>query len=155
MAIIRWRPFNVGQFLTEDFPELRVPHFAAGLAADVYEESKNIVVEMDLAGVNPETLDITVEDNYVHITGNREKIKEEEKKNYYYKEIQRGSFERTVRLPANVRKDKTEATFEDGILHIAIPKAEEKSAKIKVVAKKKPAEKITSAETTPRAKHKK
>lgn len=142
MAIIRWKPLNVGQFLTEDFPELRVPTLATSLATDVYEKDSQVVVEMNLPGVNPDSLDIIVEDNYVHITGNREETKEEEHKNYYYKEIQRGSFERTVRLPAPIKKEKTEASFEDGILTITLPKLEEKITKVKVSTRKKPAKKI-------------
>ena len=155
MAIIRWKPFNVGQFLSEDFPELRIPRLATSLAADVYEEDNKVMVEMDLAGIDPESLDITVEDNYVHIAGSREESKEEEKKNYYYKEIQRGSFERTIRLPANVKKEKAEATFEDGILQVAIPKIEEKKTIIRVAAKKRPAERIKSVKPKAKTKPKK
>jgi HSP20 family protein len=127
MAIIRWRPFAVGQFLTEDFPTIRLPKIGGDLAVDVYEKDKNIIAEMDLPGINPESLDITVEENYIRISGSREEKKEKEDKNYYHKEIQRGSFERTVRLPSNVKKEKAEAVFEDGTLRITIPKLEEKS----------------------------
>jgi len=144
MAIIRWRPFDVGQFLAEDFPTLRLPKFGSDLAVDVYEKGKNIMVEMDLPGIETESLDITVEDNYVKIAGSREEEKEEQDKNYYYKEIQRGSFERAVRFPSVVQKEKAEANFEGGILTISIPKIVEKKTKVKVESKKKPTIKVAS-----------
>ncbi len=143
MAIIRWKPFNVGQFLSEDFPDLRVPTLASSLATDVYEKNGKIITEMNLPGIDPETLDIVVEDNYIHITGSREEDREEKGKNYYYKEIQRGSFERTVRLPSNVKKDKAEAMFEDGVLKIEVPKVEERKTQVKIKAGKKPSARIT------------
>lgn len=142
MAIIRWRPFDVGQFLTEDMPTIKVPRFIGDLAVDVYEKKGNVVAEMGLPNIDPKSLDITVEDNYVRIAGSREETKEEEKKNYYYKEIQRGNFERTVRLPVPVMKEKAEAVYEDGMLTITIPKIEERKAKVKIKSQKKPAVKV-------------
>ncbi len=151
MAIIRWKPFNVGQFLSEDFPEFRVPTLASSLATDVYEKGGKIVAEMNLPGIDPETLDIVVEDNYIHITGSREEDQEEKGKNYYYKEIQRGSFERTVRLPSNVKKDKAEAIFEDGVLKIEVPKVEERKTQVRIKANKKSAAKVTGKRPVTRA----
>ncbi|RJO61926.1 Hsp20/alpha crystallin family protein [candidate division WS5 bacterium] len=155
MAIIRWRPFDVGQFLTEDMPTIKVPRFIGDLAVDVYEKGGNVVAEMGLPNIDPKSLNITVEDSYIRIAGHREETKEEEKKNYYYKEIQRGSFERTVRLPVPVKKEKADAKYEDGMLTITIPKIEEKKAKVKIKSKKKPALKVarkSPARRTPKKK---
>lgn len=151
MAIIRWRPFDVGQFLTEDFPTLRLPKFGSDLAVDVYEKGKNVIVEMDLPGIDPESLDVVIEETYVKIAGSREEEKEEQDKNYYYKEIQRGSFERTVRLPSVVQKEKAKANFTDGTLRVSIPKVIERKTKVKVETKKKPTIKI-SEKTPPKKK---
>jgi len=137
MTIIKWHPFrDIEKFLEEDFPFLpmpTMPKLGWDLAVDVYEEKGNVVAEMHLPGINIEKLDVAVEDNYLRISGAREEEKELKEKNYYSKEIQRGSFERTVRLPAQVLTDKAEANYKDGILKISIPKHEEaKSQKIKV-----------------------
>ncbi|PIP30283.1 heat-shock protein Hsp20 [bacterium (Candidatus Howlettbacteria) CG23_combo_of_CG06-09_8_20_14_all_37_9] len=142
MAIVRWRPFDVGQFLTEDFPTIKVPRFVGDLAVDVYEKDNKVVAEMGIPGIDPKNLDITIEENYIRIAGSREEVKEEEKKNYYYKEIQRGSFERTIRLPSPVKKEQADAVYEDGTLKITIPKMEETKAKVQVRVKKKPVERV-------------
>jgi len=64
--------------------------------------------------------------------------KEEKEKNYWRKEIRKGSFERAVRLPVAVKEDEVEATYEKGILKIVMPKIETKSkSKIKIQVKGK------------------
>jgi len=137
MAIIKWSPISdLDRLLADDFPTLRIAKFGEGLAIDLFEENDEVIAEMHLAGVNPEKIDVSVEDNYLRISGAKEEKKEENKTNYYYKEIQRGAFERTVRLPSRVLGDKAKAEYEDGILRVVIPKAEETRKNVKVEIKK-------------------
>ncbi len=89
MAIIRWEPFSGLENL---FDELRTTPLPS-LATDLYEEDGAIVVEVDTAGVDPATIDITVEGENLRITGTRVQQKEQKKRNYYIREIQSGSFE--------------------------------------------------------------
>lgn len=106
-------------------------------AVDIYEKGKDIIVEVPMAGIDPDKADISFEDNILTIKGKMEKRSEVEEKNYYRREIRAGSFFRQVPMPANVIGDKAHAAYEDGVLKISVPKAEEKKGKkIEVKVKK-------------------
>lgn len=135
MNLVKWEPFkDIERFFTEDFfPTLSMVRPGWDLAVDVYEEKGNVIAEMNLPGINPEKLEISVHDEYLKIFGTREEEKESKEKNYYSKEIKRGAFERMVKLPTKVKVDKAEAKFKNGTLKIILPKMEEeKTEKIKV-----------------------
>lgn len=135
MNLVKWEPFkDIERFFTEEFyPTLWMAKPGWDLAVDVYEEKGNIVAEMNLPGINPEKLEISVHDEYLKIFGTREEERESKEKSYYSKEIKRGAFERLVKLPTKVKVDKAEAKFKDGTLRIILPKMEdEKTEKIKV-----------------------
>ena len=138
MSLIKWEPFgDIDRFFEEGI--LTFPKFGRDLAVDVYEKENNIIAEMNLTGIDPEKIDVSVKDNYLHISSSREESKEEKKKHYYSKEISRGSFERVVYLPDAVQKDKIKAEFKDGELTITMPKVattQKSSDKIKVRVKK-------------------
>lgn len=103
------------------------------LTIDVYQTDKEIVIQSAIAGIEPENLDITIENDLVIIKGNREKKFIEEKKNYFYQECYWGRFSREIILPAEVDNSRVKATIENGILTIRIPKIErEKKRKITV-----------------------
>lgn len=140
MAIVKWDPFRgLDRIFEEDFPfsPLRAA-IPSDLSVDVYEKKGDVVAEMHIAGIDPEKLDVTVEDNYLRVSGAKEEEKEEKEKNYYYKEIQRGAFERTIRLPDNIKGSEAKATYENGVLKVVVPKAdaEKKHNKVKVEVKK-------------------
>lgn len=119
----------------DNFP--LVSKLGGDLAVDIYEKDNNIIAEMNLPGINPDNIEVSVEDNYLKISGSREESKEEKKKHYYSKEIRRGSFERVVRLPSSVQRDKVLAEFKNGELTITLPKSKEtNSNKIKIEVKK-------------------
>lgn len=106
-------------------------------AIDVYETKNDVMVEMPVAHIDPEKVDISIRDNVLYIKGSTEKKSEVEDKNYYRREISSGSFFRTVPLPTEVVAEKTSAMHEDGVLKIAMPKAKKKDSKeIKVSVKK-------------------
>ncbi len=137
MAIVKWDPFQgLDRIFEDDFPmmSLRGNNYPSDLSVDVYEEKGNVIAEMHVAGMEPEKIDVNVEDNYLRVTGQKKEEKEEKNRSYYYKEIQRGSFERTVRLPANVKSEEAKASYDDGVLRVIVPKEEpeKKSKKVKV-----------------------
>lgn len=137
MPIIRWEPFGGLDRLSEEGWSM-MPAMKNGwdLAIDLYEEGDDLVAKMQLPGVDPKKLDVSIEDQYLKVTGSREEEKEEKKKNYYSKEIRRGSFERMVRLPKPVFADKVSADCKDGVLVVTMPKkAESKGGKVKVSVK--------------------
>lgn len=140
MAIIKWEPFSDIDRFFEDFaipPMSSMSKMGFDLAVDVYDDKENIIAEMNLPGIDPAKVNVSVEDNHLRITGAREEEKEEKKKNYYSKEIRRGSFERTVRLPERVEKDKVKAMYENGVLKVTLPKAKPMDAtKIEIEVKK-------------------
>jgi HSP20 family protein len=119
-------------------PAVRGNQFGYTPAVDMYEDKDNIVIETQLGGIDPEKVDVSIENNVLTIKGESEKKSEVEDKNYYRKEIRRGSFYRSIPLPTKVDGDKAQAVNEDGMLKITVPKASEVKPKtIKIQNKKK------------------
>ncbi len=102
------------------------------LSVDLYDAGDSLVIESTIAGVKPEDIDISVEPDLITIRGARKKEKEINKKNYFYQECFWGSFSRTLVLPAPIQPDNVKANIKNGILIVVLPKAEEKSATVKV-----------------------
>ncbi len=106
------------------------------LTIDVYETDKDIVIQSAIAGIKPEDLDITFENDMIIIKGKREKETLEKTKNYFYQECYWGYFSREIILPKEVDPSRTKATMKEGILTITIPKIERKNKrKISVESK--------------------
>lgn len=91
---------------------------------DVYEKDNRVIVETPLAGVDPKDVEITVEGGVLSIRGKTEHRTEVDEKDYLYKEVRYGAFQRKVALPAAVLGEKATAESEHGLLRISIPKAE-------------------------------
>ena len=91
---------------------------------DVYATNDAVVVEAILPGVKPEGVDITVEGNTLSIAGDTSSMIPG-REGLLLQEIRRGRFVRTLALPTGLEPDKATATFEDGILTLRIPKAEQ------------------------------
>ena len=142
MAIIKWtpflEPFEDMEKMLSDWPALSSGQSGFTPAIDVYEDKNNVIVETQLAGIDPEKVDVSIENDVLSIKGESEKKSEVEDKNYYRKEIRRGSFYRSVALPAHVLGDKAGAEAIDGVLKITIPKAQEaKPKRIEIKTAKK------------------
>ncbi len=106
---------------------------AGELTIDLYETGKDIVIRSAIAGVKPDDLDISFEDDMVIIKGKREEEEEEESKNYFYQECYWGYFSREIILPKEVDSSKAKASIKEGVLVITMPKIEkEEKRKIKV-----------------------
>jgi len=137
MAIIPWKPFDeLDRFFSDEDWFLPVlPRFQAGPVMDVYETDKDVVAEVNLPGIDPEKIDISVRNQVLRVSGSSEEKTEEKKKGYWRKEIRKGSFERAVRLPPDVQEDKIDATYKKGVLKIVMPKTKSKTAGKKVKIK--------------------
>jgi HSP20 family protein len=106
-----------------------------GLPLDVTTSNDALTIEAALPGIRPEDVDITVENGTVTISGKTADERTAEEGSYVLQEIRRGNFSRTVTLPNGLEPDKATATFEHGILRLAIPKAEQvKPRQIKISA---------------------
>ncbi len=142
MALIKWTPFfpeleDMEKSLESMLPTVRGDRFGFTPAVDMYEDKDNIVIETQLGGIDPEQVDVSIENNVLTIKGESEKKSEVDEKNYYRKEIRRGSFYRSIPLPTKVEGEKAVAVSEGGILKITVPKASEiKPKTIKIQMKK-------------------
>jgi len=115
-----------------------VPAGTGTLAVDMYETDEAIVVKSAIPGVDPENLDITVTNDMLTIKGETRTEAEVKEENYIRRERRYGSFCRSLAIPLSVVADKAEAEFENGVLTLTLPKAEEVKPKaIKVKAKGK------------------
>jgi HSP20 family protein len=103
------------------------------LTIDVYQTDNDIVIKSTIAGVKPEDLDVSINNDMVTIRGDRKNEEKVEGENYYYQECYWGTFSRSVILPVEVLADKAEASMKNGILTIRLPKADTtKTKKIQV-----------------------
>jgi HSP20 family protein len=143
MSLIKWAPFfpefdDMDKAMESMLPAVRGNQFGFTPAVDMYEDQDNIVIETQLGGIDPDKVDIAIENNVLTLKGQSEKKSEVDEKNYYRKEIRRGSFYRTIPLPTKVDGDNASAVNEDGILKITVPKAAEVKPKtIKIQTKRK------------------
>lgn len=143
MSIIKWAPFlsefdDMDKMMDSMLPAVRGNQFGFTPAVDMYEDKDNVVVETQLGGIDPEKVDISIENNVLTIKGESEKKSEVDDKNYYRKEIRRGAFYRSIPLPTKVDGDAASAVNEDGVLRITVPKASAGKPKtIKIQTKKK------------------
>jgi len=95
------------------------------LALDIRTTGDELVVEAALPGIKPEDVDVTVLGDTLTISAAHRSEESRDNDGYTYREIRRGSFSRTITLPAGVKSDAASATFENGMLTLRFPKAEE------------------------------
>jgi HSP20 family protein len=93
------------------------------------DEKDEIVVKVDLPGLDQKDIEVTVQDGTLTIRGERKKEKEEKREDYYYAERSYGAFLRSLPLPKGVEADKVKATFKKGVLEVHLPKAKEVTGK--------------------------
>lgn len=144
MAIIRWDPFREMTSFEDQFNRLwrgladgRQRQESWFPAVDVYDTKDAVVLKAELAGMNPDDIQIEVEDNVLTIKGERKFEEKVEDERYYRVERRFGSFQRSLALPQGVKSEDIAANYEDGILEVRVPKAEEeKPKKISVSARK-------------------
>jgi len=102
---------------------------------DVSETKNDLVVKVELPGMDQKDIDVSLSDGHLTIKGEKKKEKEEKEENYHFIERSYGTFTRSVQLPKEVKHDKISASYKNGILKVVLPKSEEakkKEVKIKV-----------------------
>lgn len=92
------------------------------LAVDMYETSNDVVIVAAVAGVDPEHLEITIENDIVMIRGTRARKEEEQITRSHYGECYWGPFSRSILIPHPVNKNEARAEFSRGVLTIHLPK---------------------------------
>ena len=104
---------------------------------DVYEDEHNIVLKVEVPGIDEKDIDIRLENNTLVVRGERKFEKEEKEENYHRVERRYGSFVRSFSLPNTVDTENVQATYDKGVLKIALAKkAEAKPKQIKVSVEK-------------------
>jgi HSP20 family protein len=107
----------------------RATNTAWAPALDISERKDAYLVTVELPGLKPEDLDITMEDGLLTIQGERQLTSESSELQFHRVERRYGAFRRAITLPAHVMAEGIQASFEDGVLQILVPKAEEAKPK--------------------------
>jgi len=129
MTIIRWDPFRemtslqsrvdrLADSLWPGRPESWVP------TVDVFDTAEAVVLKAELPGMKIADIQIEVDDNVLTIKGERSFEEKVDEERYYRVERRYGSFQRSLALPQGVKADDIDATYEDGILEVTVPKSE-------------------------------
>lgn len=157
MTLIKWRPtYNLSRWnpVSEIFSDLFQKHqeidrifdafFSGGkfddgtygdfwTPIDIVEKDDAYIVEAEIPGMKKEDVKITIENNVLTIQGEKQQKKDEKDQNYRRSERVFGSFIRSFSLPSSVKVNEIDAKYQDGVLRITLPKAEEaKPKKIEV-----------------------
>lgn len=133
--IIRWEPAHEMMTLREAMDRLFDDAFTRPLsigngnwsipAVDMYQTDNDVVVKAALPGIKADEVQINVTGEVLTLKGETKHEEEKKEKAYHLREQRWGSFERSIVLPTEVVADKAKADFENGVLTITLPKAEE------------------------------
>jgi HSP20 family protein len=101
---------------------------------DVSETDKELKVCAELPGVSEKDVDVRLEDDVLVIRAEKKFERKDEKENYHFMERSYGTFQRALRLPGPVEPEQVQASFENGVLTVTVPKTEqqERSRRIQI-----------------------
>jgi len=117
------------KWLNEDYEE-------GQLSVDVYQTKESIVIKSTIAGVKPEDIDISINNDMITIRGRREIEETITEDDYFYQECYWGGFSRSIILPVEIIPEKVDASLKNGVLTVKLPKAK-KTQSISVKVKEK------------------
>ena len=146
MALVRWTPRTdlwdpfanladireeMNRLFEDSFRRIGHPDIEGAFipAMDVVEEKDGYLVRADLPGLTKDDVNVSLQDNYLTIKGDRKHEVETKDANYYRHERVSGSFTRTIELPTSVDAKRIDAHFKDGVLAVHLPKTEEAKPK--------------------------
>src|SRR5579864_476014 len=146
--LIRWEPFRefptmqdrvnrMNRLFRESYspegPEEALTTTGFAPLVDIYEDEHNITLKIEVPGIDEKDIDVRIENNTLTVHGERKIETEEKEENFRRVERQYGSFTRSFTLPTTVDAENVSATYDKGVLKIALPKkAEAKPKQIKV-----------------------
>ena len=145
--LTRWNPWRELFTLEKEMSDLTSRVFESGWftpakgtnghtwtpAVDVFSRDGNLVVRAELPGIDPDKdVDITMQDGVLYIRGERRHEERTERDDYCRFESSYGSFQRAVPLPEGVKEDEIQASYQDGILEVVVPKAGELTSAKKI-----------------------
>jgi len=169
--IIRWDPFRAMR-VWDPFDEMRTMHREldklfdrflgteregeekrVGLwmpSIESYTKDGKLFIKAELPGVDPKDLDVTITDRELVVKGERKAEKDEKEKDYTYREISYGSFERRFLIPEGVKTEDLKAAFANGVREISVPVPEVPKAK-KIEVKTEEPKKLETGTTIKKA----
>jgi HSP20 family protein len=120
--------------LTGDY-DLSTYESAWAPSLDLADRGEGLVAELEVPGLDPRDIEISLTGDTLTISGERKREREEKHEAYHLVERSYGKFSRSIRLPATVNPDRVEASYKDGVLRITMDKIEPaKTRKIEVKA---------------------
>jgi HSP20 family protein len=137
MSLIRWDPFSniatlqdrINRLFEDAFPrsddDEDLPASAWRPLADIFESEAGVTILVDLPGVDKSDVSVEVKDNILTIRGNRTSEEAVDDKNYYRRERNFGSFQRSFGMRGAIAPEKIKASFKNGVLRIELTKPEE------------------------------
>lgn len=142
MSITRWEPFRDLVSTQDRFNQLFNDTFAHAFGdqqelsprawvppVDIYQTEEGLVLKAELPGVNPDDVEIRVEDNTLHLKGERKFEKDVKEENLHRVERSYGTFARSFALPNSIDPDKVRAEYNGGVLTLTMPTREEAKPK--------------------------
>lgn len=132
--LIRWEPMREMMTLREAMDRLFDDSYTRPIgnvntwgapAIDLYQTEKNVIVKAALPGLKAEDVQISVTGEVLTLKGEFKQAEEVKEVTYHLKEQRFGAFERSLSLPTDVQTEKAKADFENGVLTITLPKAEQ------------------------------
>jgi HSP20 family protein len=130
--LMPWSPWRdmmnmrdtIDRFFDDSLTSMSHPSELNYPAINVHQTEKAVIVEADMPGMKEDEVDIEVADHAICLRGERKRVNEAKKEDYYHREVNYGSFSRTVGLPVAVEASQAEAKLEDGTLVVTLPKKE-------------------------------
>ena len=132
--LTRWDPFqemlNLRRTIDRFFDNVTPDHEWSqpamwGLAVDMVENKDEFIVKASVPGINPDDLDISYSDDTLTIKGEIKEDKDVKEDQFHLRERRYGSFMRTIALPTKIKGDGIEASYQNGVIILRLPKAEE------------------------------
>jgi HSP20 family protein len=115
---------NIGNIFSEGKSNLPVEASEWSPRIDIKEEDKRFIITADIPGVDPKSINITVDKNTIQMRGDKESEYKKEGKNYVHTERFKGSFSRSISLPGSADMEHISAKGRHGVLEIVIPKTQ-------------------------------
>ena len=126
MPVVRWEPFQDAASLQRLYRMFGSAIERSWMpAVDIIDTPEAFVLKAELAGMKPEDVHIELEDDVLTISGERHQGEKLDTEQYQSTEWHYGAFRRSISLPRSVKRDAIEATYENGVVEVRIPKAAE------------------------------
>jgi HSP20 family protein len=126
MPVVRWEPYQDAASLQRLYRMLGAAVERSWMpAVDIIDTPDAFVFKAELAGMQPEDVHIELEDDVLTIKGERHQEERPEPEQYQSTEWHYGAFQRSISLPRSVKRDAIEATYENGVVEVRVPKTAE------------------------------